>query len=327
MGLDAVMISKAFFHIGKCEDKIVFYFDSQLKISRNVGNNQVEYWLHDVQIAKEAQEALEQMNNVSQDYQLQFLNYQNSLKVKINFNPAVVTKIYLSKFTPISKTHGLVIKILRTGSLKASKCLRVSNHKEIVLDFGHGGQDVGAKNGEIYEKEVVKSVGLKLAKILINQGYVVHLTRHDDQFIPLDQRTHFANMHTQAGLFVSLHANHASNSSANGIETYYMHYNLLTGWDEGSKVSRYLLNAASANLATQVHTNILAAVKKYHINDRKVKQSVSQVLLGVEMPAILVELGFISNLQEAQLLDSQDYQQALAAGIAKGINAYHAAQL
>ena len=323
--LDAALISKVFYHNGQCEDKLVFYLDHSAAITKRGGAGYIEYTIKGVQVSKIAQEVLRSIPKRALTYGIYFTAKDDELAIKIDFTSDAVAKIYAAKFRPISQPYGIAIKILRTGVAKSQHCLRQVAHKEIVLDFGHGGQDSGAMFGAIAEKDVVRGVGLKLAKILKKQGYVVHLTRAGDNFVSLDERTYFANLHTKAGLFISLHANYAANPKTAGLETYYMHYDLFSSVDEGaSKVSRYLLNSRSALLATQIHQQLITALKDYKLVDRKVKQSVSQVLLGVEMPAVLVELGFLSNLQEAQLLNSPAYQLILAHGIANGISAYFA---
>ena len=322
--LEAVVINKAFLHRGVCEDKLVFYFETSPEIVKQVGQNksnhgrQIIYQINQVTLAPGVEQSLIDFANLDLEYALEFKLNQN-LKIKFNLNQN--SKILVSKFKPISAPYGLVIKILKVMP-NISKCKRQVNAKEIVLDFGHGGSDSGAVNGLITEKNVVLQVGLKLAKILKNQGYVVHLTRAKDQFVPLDERTEIANLYTQANLFVSLHANHAANVQTAGIETFYMHYDLLKNIDNKLHVDREFLNKYSKLLAQEVHASLISMLAGNKIVDRKVKQAVTQILLGVEMPAILIELGFISNKSEAGLLDCPKYQQRLALGIAQGINSY-----
>jgi N-acetylmuramoyl-L-alanine amidase len=327
-GLNAVMITKVFYHHGKCEDKLVFYFDSQPKISRQIGIRFNQYILTGVELTQEAQDAIDQIGrykDLDQNsfYDLNFKLNKKNLEIKIDFELSGIFKIYAAKFVPISQPHGLAIKIIKNSKNKFKSCLRKQNTKEIVLDFGHGGSDTGATLGHIQEKNIVQNVGLILAKLLEQGGYIVHLTRDGDYFVSLDERTRFANLKTRASLFVSLHANYSKNPQISGLETYFMHYDLFNNIDEGpNKISRLALNTSSKLCASKVHENLLASLAKYDVVDRKVKRAVSQVLLGVEMPAILVELGFVSNFKEAHLLDSPTYELTLAQGLYEGINAY-----
>lgn len=322
--LSASLLTKVFYHRGQCEDKLVFYFDQDPKISRQANVQQVIYTLKNITLDPAVHQVLAALPNQNSNYQIDFSFKQQNLIVKINFDQKNVTKIAAAKFKPISQPFGIAIKILHQANLSIKSCARSVAPKELVLDFGHGGSDLGAQFGKIAEKDVVRAVGLKLTKILESCGYNVHLTRANDEFVPLDQRTYFANLHTQAGVFISLHANHAPNSKITGLETYYMHYDLFSSIDDVVKTNRVLINTQSASLAKLVHANLLKVGLKDQLVDRKVKQSVSQVLLGVEMPAILIELGFLSNPKEARLLDSPKYQDKLAQGIAQGLKAYFA---
>lgn len=317
-------ITRAFYHRGRCEDKLVFYFDHDPQLFRQTAAQDVVYLFQNTQLTSQVHQALDGFRDLGLKYDLLFVSnqVQKTLKIQINLASQFVTGVRAYQFTPISAPYGIVIKILHVDEFGRQACALKMNPKEIVLDFGHGGRDIGTKFGEIYEKDVVKKVGLKLANILTKQGYVVHLTRLDDEFVPLDLRTYFANLSTNASLFVSLHANHATKPEVCGIETHRMDGNLLQGVDFGPSVSEYDMHTYSARLAKLVQEQLLHATKDYGVLNRRVKRSVSQVLLGVEMPAILVELGFLSNPQEAQLLNSQAYQLQLAQGISKGINSY-----
>ena len=323
-----VLVSRAFYHKGRCEDKIVFYFDSNPEIKRTQLVNKLIYEFANMQIDPVAQKSLDNIARQVQKYQINFNYHDQTLRVCIDLGKQVANQVSVAQFKPISQPAGLVFKILHDDAkqvtLKQTRsCERVFLPKEIVLDFGHGGSDTGAMFGEIYEKDIVRNVGLKLAKLLEDHGFIVYLTRFGDEFVSLDERTYFANLHTNASLFLSLHANHASNQKISGLETYHMSDFLFNDLDSKLAGNNHsLLNSHSASLANLVHANVLQVQPGYKLIDRKVKQSVSQVLLGVEMPAILIELGFLSNTKEAKLLSSHDYQLQLASGIYNGIIAY-----
>lgn len=216
--------------------------------------------------------------------------------------------------------------------------------RRIVVDPGHGGHDPGAVGpGGIREKDIVLEIGKKLArKIRHEMGIDVVMTRSTDIFIPLEERTAIANK-VNADLFVSIHANASLNKSTAGIETYYLN---LAKTDKAARVAarenntslekvgllqsilfdlmaNYKIND-SARLADDVQKSLCDRVAKKYAGARNlgVKQGPFYVLVGATMPSILVEVAFISNEHEAELLGSQEYQETTASGILMGIRNY-----
>ncbi len=172
----------------------------------------------------------------------------------------------------------------------------------ILLDAGHGGSDPGCQYYGADERDITLAVTLELGSILEDMGYQVLYTRTDDTYISLTDRSDMAN---QLGvtLFVSVHVNAAENTDANGIETYY--------WTEGT--------ADEQLLATLVHQALLEATGA---NDRGVRTANYWVCRKTDMPAILVETGFLSNYSEWANLTNASYQHQLAQGIANGVDAF-----
>jgi N-acetylmuramoyl-L-alanine amidase len=217
--------------------------------------------------------------------------------------------------------------------------------KRIVIDPGHGGQDVGAPGFEkgIFEKDVVLAIGKKLSeKIQRDLGIEVIMTRSDDTFITLEERTRIANKQ-KADLFISIHTNATLNKQAYGIETYFL--NLARDKDSVAVAAREnatseknisdlqsILDSLmrntkiteSSKLATYVQDSLVKGMgKSYdHINNKGVKQAPFYVLLGARMPAILIETSFISNERECQRLTDSEYQDKLCDSIVDGIRAY-----
>ncbi|OQB91424.1 MAG: N-acetylmuramoyl-L-alanine amidase AmiC precursor [Candidatus Cloacimonetes bacterium ADurb.Bin117] len=217
----------------------------------------------------------------------------------------------------------------------------------IVLDPGHGGKDPGAvgKNGT-REKDINLNVGLMLKSMLEKElGVEVLMTRSDDRFIPLSGRTKFA-MDKKADLFVSLHTNASKNRSAKGLETYYLSTsstsdsravealeNDVVELYEGagakkkydaldfilSDLSQTTYQEYSNELATLVQRNMVSGVQG---QDRGVKQASFYVLRGAFMPAILIEMGFISNLNEEAALANKQYQERMSRTIFEGIKRF-----
>jgi len=217
------------------------------------------------------------------------------------------------------------------------------NVKRIVIDPGHGGKDPGCYRGKIREKDIVLSLARKLAsKIRKEIGCKVYLTRNRDVYLPLERRTAIANM-KKADLFISLHVNAHRNRRVHGIETYFL--NMAT--DKNSVMLAARENATSEKsisdlqkilndlmLNTKIHeSNRLAhQVEKglitdldgrfRHVKNLGVKQAPFYVLIGAQMPAILVETGFLTNAAERKRLVSKAYQNEVAQGICDGIKGY-----
>ncbi|MDD4310650.1 MAG: N-acetylmuramoyl-L-alanine amidase, partial [Candidatus Cloacimonetes bacterium] len=219
----------------------------------------------------------------------------------------------------------------------------------IVLDPGHGGRDPGAvgKKLKAQEKAINLAVALKVKLMLEKElGITALLTRSDDRFVSLQDRTKFAN-EKRADLFVSLHTNASKNTSSHGLETYYLSTaqstdnravealeNDVVELFEGGRAAKSKyddLDFILSDLSQAEHlenSNILAAGVQQNLTagtkalDRGVKQANFYVLRGAFMPSILVEMGFISNPEEEQLLVNEEYQERLARTIFEGIKRF-----
>jgi len=214
--------------------------------------------------------------------------------------------------------------------------------RKIVIDPGHGGKDPGAMAFGLKEKDIVLKISKKISKILKETyRYEVVLTRTKDVYIPLEERTAIANTH-KSDLFISIHINAHSDQTKGGIETYFL--NLAT--DANAMRVAALENATSTHnigelqdilatlmknskidestrLARFVQTNLVSNFgHSYKPRDLGVKQAPFYVLIGAEMPAILAEISFITNPDEAKLLQNEQYLDKLASQLAAGIAAY-----
>jgi N-acetylmuramoyl-L-alanine amidase len=183
---------------------------------------------------------------------------------------------------------------------------RPSNGKVLVmLDPGHGGKDPGAIGPSgLREVDVILPVAKRVAEILERQGIAVKMTRNSDYFVGLDERVTISR-DAGATLFVSIHANSIDGRpDVNGLELY--HYNL------------------GQSFAETVHSAVLDYVNKngFYLADRRVRSARFLVLRKSAIPAILVETGYLTNDAEAARLRRDDYQKAMAEGIAKGIIQY-----
>ncbi len=223
----------------------------------------------------------------------------------------------------------------------------LNSKKIIVIDPGHGGKDSGAIGYKRKrEKDIVLAIAKKLYATLKKQGYKVYLTRKGDYFVTLRNRTRFANR-VKANLFISIHANAAPTKSKRlamkGLETFFLsptrserakRVAALENRVEMRNLSYFskqvyldFLNREktilSNKLAIDIQRNILANVRKrYSLVDGGVRPGPFWVLVGAQMPAVLIEVGYITNPTEAKRLSSPYYQKLIAEGIAKGIESY-----
>ena len=170
---------------------------------------------------------------------------------------------------------------------------------DIVLDAGHGGKDPGANVDDVIEKNITLEIAQMTQEILENAGYKVGMTRTDDTFVELTERPVFANQ-KKADVFVSIHCNSSEDGIGNGIETFYT--------EQKGKSSETLANEIQNALIE--HTNA---------ENREVKTANYTVLVRTNMPTALVEVGFLTDSAEKELLQTEEYQKKLAEGIAEGI--------
>ena len=216
--------------------------------------------------------------------------------------------------------------------------------RKIVLDPGHGGKDPGAVGvGGIAEKDIVLAVAKKLAKKLKEEmGVQVVLTRTDDRFIPLEDRTAIANAE-EADLFVSLHMNASPNSEAKGLETYYLdnttdEASLRLAARENSTSRKnvsdlqFILSDMTQNmkledsitLAHRLHQSLVDSMSKRltDVKDLGVKKALFYVLVGARMPSVLVEMFFITNKTEGRVMSQESYQNTVVDALYDGIVKY-----
>ncbi|MCX6061437.1 MAG: N-acetylmuramoyl-L-alanine amidase [Campylobacterales bacterium] len=226
---------------------------------------------------------------------------------------------------------------------------RDRSKKVIVIDPGHGGKDSGAVGNGYMEKDIVLQVGLQLSEQLRSMGYTVYMTRSNDTFIELKDRTKFAN-DKLADLFLSVHANAIPKGSdanaAYGIETYYlspgrseraMRVAALENSEDMSEMGAYgklsflnVLNSekiiASNKLAIDIQKGVLNNLRKQYPNvkDNGAREAPFWVLVGAQMPAILLETGYISNPEESARISDTKYQKWMVEGMIDGVKHYFA---
>ena len=217
----------------------------------------------------------------------------------------------------------------------------------VVIDPGHGGEEVGAKGpGGNLEKDVTLAIARKLrASLSNNLGHQVFLTRDKDEDVPLDQRAAIANNY-KADVFLSVHTNASRAKAVSGSEVYFLAYQASD--DESRRVALAeggeilappgATSSGASDLALILwdmaqaehleESSALASRIQEELADvtgsegRGVKQAPFRVLVGAAMPAVLVEVAFISHPEEEKLLTSDAYQNKVAAALMRGIRRY-----
>ncbi|HAX61691.1 MAG TPA: hypothetical protein DCX95_03910 [Elusimicrobia bacterium] len=247
---------------------------------------------------------------------------------------------------PPSKTEQ-EIPIVETNEIKKSKPTKaIHKLNKIVVDAGHGGEDPGAVGPKgTKEKDIALIVTKLLAGLLKKNGYTVFLTRSDDTFIPLADRTRFANK-VMADLFVSIHCNASISDNTRGFEIYFLSEkatdraaeavanmeNSVIALEKPSlsgkrDIEKLLLSMAVTEFMNESAT-LCGTIDKQvcnnfsNLNSRGVKQANFYVLRGATMPAVLVEVGFLSNAKEEKLLNQKKFQKKVAENIFNGIKEY-----
>jgi N-acetylmuramoyl-L-alanine amidase len=217
--------------------------------------------------------------------------------------------------------------------------------RRVIIDAGHGGIDPGATTAALLEKQITLDIGHRLRTMLERAGFEVLLTRHDDRTVALRDRAQFANG-ARGDIFISIHVNSlVKHTTARGIETYYLGAtddpSLTALAASENKVSGYsladlrrILDGVYAGVRSEESSRLAQSVqdrlyRNLKASDTKlenwgVKRAPFVVLVGTEMPAILAEVGCISNEQEAAMLARPDYRQEIAVALHDGILNYAA---
>ncbi|MDI6606134.1 MAG: N-acetylmuramoyl-L-alanine amidase [Candidatus Omnitrophota bacterium] len=231
------------------------------------------------------------------------------------------------------------------SSTEAKAALTISRIKKVVIDPGHGGKDPGAiSRSGLREKDINLDIAKRMRNLLKAQGIEVVMTRSDDTFIPLPERARIANS-SGADIFISIHSNANRLKTMKGFEIYYVAPNIGDGnravlsakkdnlnfaesclgdssltlkaiiWDMIYTHSRAEAIELSRSICSSAHDNLGVEVLG-------IKKGRFAVLKEVFIPAVLVEVGFLSNSAEARMLNNAYYRQKIAESIAEGIRDY-----
>ncbi len=269
---------------------------------------------------------------------------------KVGATASLPSFIILEDFSKTRPRHHFRSRVHQTSTVHKTRESRLSlaqqlglGIRKIIIDPGHGGKDPGAMAFGLKEKDIVLKVAKKVKNLLKKKyNYEVSLTRKTDIFIPLEERTALANT-AGADLFVSIHVNAHPDKATRGIETFYLNLatngeamrvaarenatsthninemqHILTDLMQNSKILE------SSRLARFVQTNMISGLRRrnYQVKDHGVKKAPFYVLIGAQMPAVLVEISFITNPIEAKRLRNDSFLSEISDQIAAGISAY-----
>ncbi|MEZ5301254.1 MAG: N-acetylmuramoyl-L-alanine amidase [Verrucomicrobiales bacterium] len=239
----------------------------------------------------------------------------NNVKFVLSFpvtsrgNKPLISRLDLSK---------LIDPVLRPSYIGGSQ-----QFDTVVLDAGHGGHDSGAKSAYGVEKKYALDLSIRTKAMLQSKGFKVHMTRVSDTFLSRTERVRVANA-VPNSIFVSIHLNSTSNSTAKGIETYALApqgsssiYGARSS--DGKKYRGNLRDSENIALATAVHSAVLYRLK---LLDRGIKRARWDVLVGLNKPGILFESGFITSPDDMRYMKSADWRNKMADAICAGIINY-----
>ncbi len=241
-----------------------------------------------------------------------------NIRKEANSTSTVLCKLKKGEYVQVNSINGYWAQIIYNGQegyvhKSYLKILNLSGNplkdRIIIIDPGHGGKDPGTVVGTIAEKNIALKVSTLVTQKLEAAGAKVLMTRTGDTYPTREGRVDFT--HANYGeIFVSIHVNYAANTSAQGTETFFAK----TPGD---------MHQEDIDLATFINNQI---VKNVNMNDRKVKKENFIVIANTNIPAILVELGFLSNSEDRAKLTDNQYIELFAESIYKGILEYYSKQ-
>lgn len=221
----------------------------------------------------------------------------NCLKFIFPITPSTEINVYENINNKQLELQFTVPKIAQKKD--TSKNTKLKSKKIIVIDAGHGGLDVGALQGNIYEKDINLPIALKTAEILQSKGYKVLLTRQTDKTLSLQERVDFT-IDKKADIFISIHANSCAKPEISGVETHYY-------------------KNIDYELAQHIHKSM---TKHINTEDRGLFKSKFYVINHNEIPSVLLEVGYMTNQKELAEIQSLKRQNNTAKAIAEGIINY-----
>jgi N-acetylmuramoyl-L-alanine amidase len=217
----------------------------------------------------------------------------------------------------------IIEPVLRPGKIRDATRVRT-----VILDAGHGGHDSGATGRYGREKEFALDVALRAKVLLEQRGFQVKMTRTRDVFVPLEQRSAFANRHRDA-IFVSIHFNKGKTSAGTGVETFCLAPRGVPSMGEDAVTVNALReypgharDAENVALATAMHSTML---RYLNLPDRGVKRGRFHVIRETKIPSVLLEGGFVDHPTDGRLIATPQFRQRMAMAIADGVSQFQRA--
>lgn len=239
------------------------------------------------------------------------------------------TKIWL--FTPAKFDNERVLRISENDIEKIIKPLLGKKYylpspiKRIVIDAGHGGHDNGAVGLKYKEKDLNLSLSRKIKSALGAKGFEVIMSRNEDKYLTLDERSEFAKAQ-KADLFLCIHHNASpSTKAAEGVETFSLSAPLVSSTHDrknivpAGKLPGNTFDDANINLSYQIQSHI---INNLTVNDRGMKFARFRVLVNAPCPAILLEAGFVSNPAEEIAVNTDERQNKTAKSVAEAVQLF-----
>jgi N-acetylmuramoyl-L-alanine amidase len=269
-----------------------------------------------------------------------FLDNPPRLELLVSNDPSIMPPREADA-QPVPRSPKASVKPARGPSDSLARQLGLKINR-VVIDPGHGGKDSGASGFGYKEKDIaLKTAKLLGSKIKSRLGLDVVLTRDTDKFITLERRSKIVT-DSKGDLFISIHANSNSIVSVEGLETYILNFGTdpsamtVAARENASsqksmselsglldKLTKNTKVAESRVLAKSIHQGALSALRsKYKVRDLGVKEALFVVLLNTDVPAVLIEIGFLSNANESKRLSDDKYLDLLTDGMVDGLAAY-----
>ncbi len=331
--------------------RVVLDLDGPVKFTRTRLSNpdRLSIDLEDCSLSEKITPSLHIKNSILKDINASRID-KKTARVVLNLGEIESYKVFA-----LREPHRLVIDVFgrkETRPLpdKEKDVRELMGIKRVVIDPGHGGEDPGAIGPHrLLEKDVVLAIAKKVGRILKEKyNMEIIFTRDHDVFIPLEDRTAIANSQ-KADLFISIHANASRSRGAKGIETYFLNwttdeesnrvaarenqisYRKMREFQKGDFLQMILQdkerdykNDESRDLAGGIQSSLINTLRQDYdaIENLGVKWALFYVLVGADMPSVLIETSFISNRKEEKRLSNDAYREKIAGAIAGGINGY-----